>query len=157
MSLICYSIGARTDFLLFQWVPPNLSGPILDLVDVVFQLQEGAWIRYSRILDFDKYYLNFNFGSKILCCFMCKHTLFYYVLCDRRKAFWVAKQVLQLGMGDALDDWLVEKIQRLRKGSVVASGIKRVEQVREFPHLLDHELTKLIYGFFTFLYVVKPP
>lgn len=74
-----------------EWVPPNLSGPILDLVDVVFQLQEGAWIR--------------------------------------RKAFWVAKQVLQLGMGDALDDWLVEKIQRLRRGSIVASGIKRVEQI----------------------------
>lgn len=74
-----------------EWVPPNLSGPILDLVDVVFQLQEGAWIR--------------------------------------RKAFWVAKQVLQLGMGDALDDWLVEKIQRLRRGSVVAFGIKRVEQI----------------------------
>jgi len=52
-----------------------------------------------------------------------------FPLYDRRKAFWVAKQVLQLGMGDALDDWLVEKIQRLRRGSVVASGIKRVEQV----------------------------
>ncbi|KAK9677114.1 hypothetical protein RND81_11G122300 [Saponaria officinalis] len=74
-----------------EWVAPNLSGPILDLVDVIFQLQEGAWIR--------------------------------------RKAFWVAKQVLQLGMGDALDDWLVEKIQRLRRGSVVASGINRLEQI----------------------------
>lgn len=47
----------------------------------------------------------------------------------RRKAFWVVKQELQLGMGDALDDWLVEKIQRLRRGPIVASGIKRVEQV----------------------------
>ncbi|KAK2971187.1 hypothetical protein RJ640_008611, partial [Escallonia rubra] len=47
----------------------------------------------------------------------------------RRKAFWVAKQVLQLGMGDALDDWLIEKIQLLRRGSVVASGINRVEQI----------------------------
>lgn len=74
-----------------EWVPPNLSIPILDLVDVIFQLQDGGWIR--------------------------------------RKAFWVAKQVLQLGMGDAFDDWLIEKIQLLRKGSVVASGIKRVEQI----------------------------
>lgn len=47
----------------------------------------------------------------------------------RRQAFWVAKQILQLGMGDAFDDWLIEKIQLLRKGSVVASGIKRLEQV----------------------------
>ncbi|XP_052109915.1 uncharacterized protein LOC127739739 [Arachis duranensis] len=74
-----------------EWVPPNLSVPILDLVDVIFQLQDGGWIR--------------------------------------RKAFWVAKQVLQLGMGDAFDDWLIEKIQLLRKGSVVASGVSRVEQI----------------------------
>ncbi|OIT00292.1 PREDICTED: uncharacterized protein LOC109228829 isoform X2 [Nicotiana attenuata] len=74
-----------------EWVPPNLSVPILDLVDVIFQLQDGGWIR--------------------------------------RKAFWVAKQVLQLGMGDAFDDWLIEKIQRLRRGSVVAAGIRCVEQI----------------------------
>ncbi|KAI5382319.1 hypothetical protein KIW84_UN0016 [Lathyrus oleraceus] len=74
-----------------QWVPPNLSVPILDLVDVIFQLQDGGWIR--------------------------------------RQAFWVAKQVLQLGMGDALDDWLLEKILLLRKGSVIASGVTRVEQI----------------------------
>ncbi|KAK4844551.1 hypothetical protein QYF36_021597 [Acer negundo] len=74
-----------------EWVPPNLSVPILDLVDVIFQLQDGGWIR--------------------------------------RQAFWVAKQVLQLGMGDAFDDWLIEKIQLLRRGSVLASGIKRLEQI----------------------------
>lgn len=74
-----------------EWVPPNLSLPILNLVDVIFQLQDGGWIR--------------------------------------RKAFWVAKQVLQLGMGDAFDDWLIEKIQLLRRGSVVAAGIRRLEQI----------------------------
>ncbi|KAI4387018.1 hypothetical protein MLD38_004885 [Melastoma candidum] len=74
-----------------EWVPPNLSIPLLDLVEVVFQVQDGGWIR--------------------------------------RKAFWVAKQVLHLGMGDAFDDWLIDKILLLRKGSVIASGIKRVEQI----------------------------
>ncbi|KAK9102666.1 hypothetical protein Sjap_019920 [Stephania japonica] len=74
-----------------EWVPPNLSSPILDLVDVIFQLQDGGWIR--------------------------------------RQTFWVVKQVLQLGMGDALDDWLIEKIQLLRRGSVIASAIKRVEKI----------------------------
>ncbi|KAG5387117.1 hypothetical protein IGI04_038587 [Brassica rapa subsp. trilocularis] len=74
-----------------EWVPPKLTLPLLDLVDVVLQLQEGGWIR--------------------------------------RKAFWVAKQILQLGMGDALDDWVLEKIRLLRRGTVVASGIQRVEQI----------------------------
>ncbi|CAM8940701.1 unnamed protein product [Rhodiola kirilowii] len=74
-----------------EWVPSNVSVPLLDLVDVILQIEDGGWIR--------------------------------------RKAFWVAKQLLHLGMGDALDDWLLEKIQRLRQGSLVASGIGLVEQI----------------------------
>lgn len=74
-----------------EWIPPNLSVPILNLVDVIFQLQDGGWIR--------------------------------------RQAFWVAKQVLQLGMGDAFDDWLIEKVQLLRKGEVIASAISKIEQI----------------------------
>ncbi|KAJ7951771.1 Phox-associated domain,Sorting nexin [Quillaja saponaria] len=85
-------LDASSDIALpTEWLPPNLSVPILDLVDVIFQLQDGGWIR--------------------------------------RKAFWVAKQVLQLGMGDAFDDWLIDKIQLFRRGSVIASGIRRVEQI----------------------------
>lgn len=37
--------------------------------------------------------------------------------------------MLQLGMGDALEDWLIKKIQRFRKGSSMASAISRLEQV----------------------------
>ena len=57
--------------------------------------------------------------------------IIYFCTLPRRKAFWVAKQILQLGMGDALDDWVLEKIRLLRRGTVVASGIQRVEQVRK--------------------------
>ncbi|KAG0519417.1 hypothetical protein BDA96_09G262400 [Sorghum bicolor] len=75
----------------FSWMAPNLSVPLFHLVDVVFQLQDGGWIR--------------------------------------RQAFWVAKQILQLGMGDTFDDWLVDKIQLLRKGRIIAFAVKRVEQI----------------------------
>ncbi|OEL19894.1 hypothetical protein BAE44_0019087 [Dichanthelium oligosanthes] len=74
-----------------DWMAPNLSVPLFHLVDVVFQLQDGGWIR--------------------------------------RQAFWVAKQILQLGMGDTFDDWLVDKIQLLRKGRIIAFVVKRVEQI----------------------------
>lgn len=41
----------------------------------------------------------------------------------------MAKQILQLGIGDAVDDWLIGRIQWLRKEEVVASGIKWVKRV----------------------------
>ena len=42
----------------------------------------------------------------------------------------MAKQILQLGMGDAIDDWLLGRIQWLRREEVVASGIQWVKGVR---------------------------
>lgn len=47
----------------------------------------------------------------------------------RRQVFWMAKQVLQLGMGDALDDWLLGKIRWLRREEVVASGFQLLRKV----------------------------
>ncbi|XP_024394619.1 uncharacterized protein [Physcomitrium patens] len=41
----------------------------------------------------------------------------------RRQVLWIAKQILQIGMGDAFDDWLIARLQWLRKEEVVASGI----------------------------------
>jgi sorting nexin-13 len=109
-----------------QWMAPNLSVPLFHLVDVVFQLQDGGWIRqinshpllwFFNILHLLFIVSSYRFNSECL-------IIFY-----RRQAFWVAKQILQLGMGDTFDDWLVEKIQLLRKGRIVAFAVKRVEQV----------------------------
>ncbi|MCO5602326.1 hypothetical protein L7F22_056456 [Adiantum nelumboides] len=47
----------------------------------------------------------------------------------RRQVFWMAKQILQLGMGDAVDDWLVTKVRWLRREDVVAGSIKWVQEV----------------------------
>lgn len=47
----------------------------------------------------------------------------------RRQVFWMAKQILQLGMGDAVDDWLVTKVRWLRREDVVASSITWVQEI----------------------------
>ena len=47
----------------------------------------------------------------------------------RRQVFWMAKQILQVGMGDAIDDWLVSQVQFLRREDVVASSINWVKEV----------------------------
>ncbi|BBN06005.1 sorting nexin-13 [Marchantia polymorpha subsp. ruderalis] len=47
----------------------------------------------------------------------------------RRQVFWMAKQILTLGMGDAIDDFLLGKIQWLRKEEVVASGIRWLHRI----------------------------
>ena len=52
----------------------------------------------------------------------------------RRQVFWIAKQILQLGMGDAVDDWLMSRIQCLMQEDMVVASIKAVENV--FYHSL---------------------
>jgi hypothetical protein len=47
----------------------------------------------------------------------------------RRQVLWMAKQILQVGLGDAIDDWLLQKIQWLRSEEVVARGIQWVHRV----------------------------
>ncbi|XP_059647743.1 uncharacterized protein LOC132294039 [Cornus florida] len=47
----------------------------------------------------------------------------------RRQVFWISKQILQLMMEDAIDDWLLRQIQCLRREDIIAQGIRWVQNV----------------------------
>ncbi|KAL0412523.1 UNVERIFIED_CONTAM: hypothetical protein Sradi_1454000 [Sesamum radiatum] len=74
-----------------EWTPPNLTVPVLNLVDKIFQLKRRGWLR--------------------------------------RQVFWISKQILQLVMEDAIDDWLLRQIQWLRREDVIAQGIRWIQDV----------------------------
>ncbi|RDX92043.1 Copia protein, partial [Mucuna pruriens] len=74
-----------------EWNPPNVSVPILNLVDKIFQLKKRGWLR--------------------------------------RQVFWISKQILQLMMEDAIDDWLLRQIHWLRREETVSQGIRWVQDV----------------------------
>ncbi|GMY05922.1 sorting nexin-16 [Fagus crenata] len=74
-----------------EWTPPNVSVPLLNLVDNIFQLKRRGWLR--------------------------------------RQVFWISKQILQLIMEDAIDDWLLRQIHWLRRDDIIAQGIRWVQDV----------------------------
>ncbi|KAI3786311.1 hypothetical protein L1987_39903 [Smallanthus sonchifolius] len=74
-----------------EWSPPNVSVPLLNLVDKIFQLKRRGWLR--------------------------------------RQVFWISKQILQLMMEDAIDDWLLRQIHWLRRDNIVAQGIHWIQDV----------------------------
>ncbi|KAL8234742.1 hypothetical protein R6Q59_020842 [Mikania micrantha] len=74
-----------------EWTPPNVSVPLLNLVDKIFQLNKRGWLR--------------------------------------RQVFWISKQILQLMMEDAIDDWLLRHIHWLRRDDIVAHGIRWIQDV----------------------------
>ncbi|KAL4588767.1 hypothetical protein LXL04_001662 [Taraxacum kok-saghyz] len=74
-----------------EWTPPNVSVPLLNLVDKIFQLNRRGWLR--------------------------------------RQVFWISKQILQLMMEDAIDDWLLRQIHWLRREDIVAHGIRWIQDV----------------------------
>ncbi|KAK9286453.1 hypothetical protein L1049_014850 [Liquidambar formosana] len=47
----------------------------------------------------------------------------------RRQVFWISKQILQLMMEDAIDDWLLRQIHWLRRDDIIAQGIRWVQDV----------------------------
>ncbi|XP_027345281.1 uncharacterized protein LOC113857505 [Abrus precatorius] len=74
-----------------EWAPANVSVPILNLVDNIFQLKKRGWIR--------------------------------------RQVYWISKQILQLVMEDAIDDWLLRQIHWFRREETVAQGIRWLQDV----------------------------
>ncbi|KAJ9561217.1 hypothetical protein OSB04_006377 [Centaurea solstitialis] len=74
-----------------EWTPTNVSVPLLNLVDRIFQLNKRGWLR--------------------------------------RQAFWISKQILQLIMEDAIDDWLLRQIHWLRREEIVAQGIRWIQEI----------------------------
>lgn len=74
-----------------EWTPPNVSVPLLNLVDKVFQLKRRGWLR--------------------------------------RQVFWMSKQILQLVMEDAIDEWLLRQIYCLRREDNIAHGIRWLQDV----------------------------
>jgi len=49
--------------------------------------------------------------------------------------FWISKQILQLVMEDAIDDWLLRQINWLRRDDVIAQGIRWVKDVSNWINL----------------------
>ncbi|KAF8401678.1 hypothetical protein HHK36_012624 [Tetracentron sinense] len=53
-----------------------------------------------------------------------------YVYISRRQVFWISKQILQLMMEDAIDDWLLRQIHCLQSNDIIAQGIHWVQDAR---------------------------
>ncbi|CAM0874562.1 unnamed protein product [Alopecurus aequalis] len=72
-----------------EWMPTNVSVPLLNLVDKVFQLKRRGWIR--------------------------------------KQVLWISKQILQLVMEDAIDDWIIRQINWLRRDEVIIQAIRWIQ------------------------------
>ncbi|XP_062182219.1 uncharacterized protein LOC133886568 [Phragmites australis] len=72
-----------------EWMPTNVSVPLLNLVDKAFQLKRRGWIR--------------------------------------RQVLWISKQILQLVMEDAIDEWIIRQINWLRRDDVIVQGIRWIQ------------------------------
>ncbi|TKV99388.1 hypothetical protein SEVIR_8G040000v4 [Setaria viridis] len=72
-----------------EWMPTNVSVPLLNLVEKVFQLKRRGWIR--------------------------------------RQVLWISKQILQLVMEDAIDEWIIRQINWLRRDDVIVQVIRWIQ------------------------------
>jgi hypothetical protein len=50
----------------------------------------------------------------------------------RRQVLWISKQILQLVMEDAIDEWIIRQINWLRRDDVIVQGIRWIQDVRRY-------------------------
>jgi hypothetical protein len=50
----------------------------------------------------------------------------------RRQVLWISKQILQLVMEDAIDEWIIRQINWLRRDDVIVQGICWIQDVRRY-------------------------
>lgn len=51
--------------------------------------------------------------------------------------FWISKQILQLMMEDAIDDFLLRQIHWLRREDIIAQGIRWLQDVSKYIIILS--------------------
>ncbi|KAJ1398393.1 Sorting nexin, C-terminal [Sesbania bispinosa] len=102
------------------WTPPNVSVPVLNLVDKIFQLKKRGWIRLIPRLALHLTTNDFRTSGSLI---------WYETFIVKRQVFWISKQILQLVMEDAIDDWLLRQIHWLRREDTIAQGIRWVQDV----------------------------
>ena len=52
-----------------------------------------------------------------------------YGIC-RRQVLWISKQILQLVMEDAIDEWIIRQINWLRREDFIVQVIRWIQDVR---------------------------
>ncbi|KAL5984845.1 hypothetical protein ACLOJK_038681 [Asimina triloba] len=96
-----------------EWAPPNVSVPLLNLVDKIFQLNRRGWIRLEAPLLFVFSLHAMDVVLQKACHSSVGHD----------------SVTTKLVMEDAIEDWLLRQIQWLRTDDVIARGIRWVQDV----------------------------
>lgn len=102
-----------------------------------FSVNCSTWHLYDKHVACILYVSDLTFNLLHLSKYLCKWKWFYmhytlncfFLYWCRRQVFWISKQVLQLVMEDAIDDWMIRQIHWVRREDIIAQGIRWVQDV----------------------------